>query len=118
MSQDKINQMQIVEQNMQQILMQKQQFQAQALEIDSALEQLEKTEDAYKIIGNIMVKIGKVELKKDLEENREKVGIRLKSIETQEKRLKERAESLRKEIMEELQKKESSAKEKKNREKE
>jgi len=38
---------------MQNVLMQKQQFQAQLMEIDSALSELEKTNEAYKIVGNI-----------------------------------------------------------------
>lgn len=106
MSEHKINQLQIVEQNLQQLLLQKQQFQSKLIEIDSALEELEKSEDAYKIIGNVMIKSSKDELTNDLKEKKEKSELRIKTIENQEKRVKEKAEALRKEIMKELEKKE------------
>jgi len=51
----KLNQLQLVEQSMQNLLMQKQQFQLQQVEIESALKELENVDEAYKIIGNIMV---------------------------------------------------------------
>ena len=97
--QQKIEKLQTIEQNMQQFLMQKQQFQTQLVEIESALKELEKTTDSYKIIGNIMVKTSKEELKKDLEGKKELVDLRIKTVEKQENKIKGSAEELRKEIM-------------------
>ena len=54
-SEQKIGQLQMFEQSMQNLLMQKQQFQLQQVEIESALKELEKVNEAYKIVGNIMV---------------------------------------------------------------
>ena len=54
-SEKKINQLQMLEQSMQNLLMQKQQFQLQQVEIESALKELENVNEAYKIVGNIMV---------------------------------------------------------------
>ncbi len=54
-TEQKIAQLQLYEQSLQNILMQKQQFQSQSVEIGSALKELESTEKAYKIVGNIMV---------------------------------------------------------------
>ena len=51
----KISQLQMLEQGMQSLLMQKQQFQLQQVEIESALKELENVDEAYKIVGNIMV---------------------------------------------------------------
>ena len=58
----KISQLQMMEQSMQGFLMQKQQFQGQLVEIESALKELEKSKEAYKIVGNIMVSSDKKEL--------------------------------------------------------
>ena len=74
-AQDKINELQVAEQALQSYLQQKQTFQAQKLEIGSALKELEDTDSAYKIVGNIMVKSSKDDLKKDLESKKELVEI-------------------------------------------
>jgi prefoldin beta subunit len=104
---EKINQLQMLEQNLQQILSQKQQYQGQVVEIDSAIEELGKTEDAYKIVGNIMVKVSKEDLNKDLNEKKERVELRMKTFEKQEKTMKDKAESLRQEVMAEMEKTEN-----------
>ena len=93
---EKVNQLQMIEQNLQQLLSQRQQFQGQLVEVESALEELKKSEDAYKIVGNIMIKTAKDDLSKDLNEKKEKAELRVKTIENQESKLKEKAESIRK----------------------
>jgi prefoldin beta subunit len=103
-AEQKLQQMQVIEQNLQQTIMQKQQLQAQMIELESALTELQKTKKSYKIVGNIMVAAEKDELAKDLTSKKEIVDLRVKSIEKQEQKLKERAETLRKEIMKELKK--------------
>ncbi|MBS3122470.1 prefoldin subunit beta [Candidatus Woesearchaeota archaeon] len=107
---EKLAQLQMIEQNLQQLLSQKQQFNGIMVEIDSALEELGKTEDAYKIVGNVMVKVSKPELSKELGEKKERTEIRIKSIEKQEDKLKEKAEALRAEVMEDMNKKEQKKK--------
>jgi len=99
---EKLQQLQILEQNMQSFLMQKQQFQQQLIETESALGELENSEQSYKILGNVMISANKEELKKELTSKKEETELRIKTLEKQEERLKERAESLRKEAMEEL----------------
>jgi prefoldin beta subunit len=101
-AEEKIGRMQLLEQNIQNFLMQKQQFQAQLVEINSALEELEKTEVSYKIIGNIMVLSKKDELKKDLDSKKEMVELRIKAIEKQEAELKEKAKTLQGEVLKEM----------------
>lgn len=102
---ESIQQLQIIEQNMQQLMKQRQQVQMQAMEVHSALEELEKTETAYKILGNIMIAADKNELQKELTEKKERMNIRVKSIEKQETTLKEQAKKLREEVLKEMQKK-------------
>ena len=102
--QEKINSMQLVQQNMENSSMQRQQFQMQQAELDSALEQL-GNDKAYKIIGNIMVATDTVALKTELEEKKKILEIRISTLEKQEAKLREKAESLQKEVLESLEKK-------------
>ena len=95
----KISQLQLIEQNNQQLLMQKQQFKAQLNEITSALNELQKTSQAYKIVGNIMVKATQEDLTKELDNKKEMMELRIKTIEKQEQHLREKAEALRKEVV-------------------
>ena len=101
-----IQQLQLIEQNLQSFLMQKQNFQVQLLEIENALKELELTKDKpFKIVGNVMVQTEKDDLKKDLNSKKEIIDIRLKNLDKQENKLREKAEELQKSIMAELQKK-------------
>lgn len=97
-----INQLQLFEQSLQTLLMQKQQFQLQLAEIDSALKELETTSDAYKIVGNIMALTKKEDLKKDLNEKKEITELRIKSMEKQETQIKEKASKLQEEILKKI----------------
>ncbi len=98
----KIQQLQLFEQNLQNFLIQKQNFQVQLMEIESALEEIGKTEAAYKIVGSIMVLSDKSELKKDLEQKKETAELRIKSIEKQEDKIKEKASALQQEVIAEM----------------
>ena len=102
-TQENIQQLQAIEQNMQHLLKQRQQFQMQLLEVESALEELKKTDKAYRIIGNIMVASEKSDLEKELTEKKDRIGIRVKSFEKQETSLKDQAKALREEIMKAMQ---------------
>ena len=104
-TEQKIGQLQIFERSLQNFLAQKQQFQLQLSEIESAVKELETSDEAYKIVGNLMVKGDKGSLKKDLEEKKDVAGLRIRSIEKQEKDIREKAVSLQQEVMKELQQK-------------
>ncbi|MEM4282099.1 MAG: prefoldin subunit beta [Candidatus Woesearchaeota archaeon] len=99
---EKIAKLQILEQNMQGLLLQKQQFQSQLFEIESALKEVEKTQRAYKIIGGIMASVDKEELKKELGQKKELLEIRLNGIQKQEKQLGEKAKALQEEVISSL----------------
>lgn len=94
-------QFQTYQQQLQSILIQKESLKLQDLEMDRALEELNKTQQqaAYKITGNIMVSKPVEELKKEVEENKEAIDIRIKSLEKAEEKtntkLKELQEKLR-----------------------
>ena len=97
--QQKVQELQLLDQNLQAILMQKQNFQAQLIEVESALEELAKTSKAYKIIGNIMIDSSKGEMKKDLDSKKEILSLRIKTIQAQENKLKEKATDLQQEVL-------------------
>jgi len=105
MEETDITQLQLLQQNLQNILLQKQQFQKQLTEIDSALKELETSETVYKIIGNIMVASKKPDLQKDIQQKKELLDLRLKNFEKQEQTLKQKTEELQKKVMETLKKK-------------
>ena len=98
-TEQKIGQLQLFEQSLQTLLAQKQQFQMQSVEIESALSELDKSEKAYKIIGNIMVASNKEDLKSDLKSKKEIADLRLKTLEKQENQIKEKAEKLQSEVL-------------------
>jgi prefoldin beta subunit len=99
MADDEMKELQLIEQNIQQLLMQKQQYQAQLVEVESAQKELVSTSVAYKIIGNIMVLSEKDALGKELSEKKEMLDLRLKSIDKQESRLRDKAQSLQKQVL-------------------
>jgi len=98
----KLAQLQLLHQNMQALLVQKQHFQLQLNEIESAQHEVKQTSQAYKIVGNIMVQTPAVELEKDLKEKRESMELRLKNIDAQEERLRKKSEELQKQLVSEL----------------
>lgn len=99
-----ITQLQLLQQNLQNILIQKQQFQKQLVEINSALQETKSSKITYKILGNIMVATNKDELQKELTEKKELLDLRLKNFEKQEINLKEKTEELQKKVMAGMQK--------------
>ena len=102
-SEKDIRELQLIEQNLSNLLMQKQNFQAKLIEDESALKEIEKTtKETYKILGTIMVAVDKEELKKEINEEKEIINLKIKNIEKQENKLKEHAEELQKEVLKNL----------------
>ena len=104
-TQDKIGQLQLMEQNLQNFLTQKQTFQTQFFEIENALKELDGCKDkTYKIVGTVMIASEKEELIKELNEKKSMIELRIKSLEKQEKSIKEKANQMQTEIMSKLKK--------------
>ena len=101
-TEQKINQLQMLEQGLQTLSMQKQQFQLQQVEIESALKELENVNEAYKIVGNIMVISKKADLNDDLNSKKEVIELRIKSLEKQENQLRDKASKLQNEVLKEM----------------
>jgi prefoldin beta subunit len=84
--------LQTYQQQMQTVMMQKESLSIQNMEIGKALEELGKTEydDVFKAVGPILIKSTKKDLNKELNEKKEMIDIRVKSLQKQEVRLKEK----------------------------
>jgi prefoldin beta subunit len=100
-----LQELQIMEQNLQNISMQKQAFTLELNELESSLEELKNSGDeVYKIVGQVMFKASRTNLEKESKEKKELISVRLKSIEEQEKTLSMDAENLRKKVLSKIQK--------------
>lgn len=96
--QNQIAQFQQLQQQLQAILNQKFQMDAQVKEMSRTTEELNKSpEDVviYKSVGSLLIRAeNKESVLKDIEESKETMEIRMKSLERQEKSLRDRYQSL------------------------
>ncbi|MAG78916.1 prefoldin subunit beta [Candidatus Pacearchaeota archaeon] len=96
----KIQEMQMLEQNLQNLLLQKQAFQMELSETQAALKELEGSkDDVFKIVGQLMIKTDKSKAKKELFDKEKILDLRMKTIEKQENNLTKQLEVLREEFM-------------------
>ncbi|OGJ12606.1 hypothetical protein A3K62_01605 [Candidatus Pacearchaeota archaeon RBG_16_35_8] len=101
----KIQEMAVLEQNLQNILFQKQAFELEMDETISALKEIEKSGDeVFKIIGQLMIKTEKTKIKTELLEKEKILDLRIKSFEKQETYLREKLDKIRDEITDSLKK--------------
>lgn len=86
-----IGMLQTQNQQLQAIMMQKQALTIQGREIEKALEHIElASDDIYRTVGPILIKTSAKDIKSHLEEEKEEIGLKIKTIESQEKRLKDK----------------------------
>jgi len=108
MSSNKMQQLRLTQQNLQNVMLQKQQIQGQLIELESALTELKTTEKAYKIVGKIMIASSKEKLTKELQEKKEVQEIRLKNFNRQEEKLQAVLEQLQTDAVEDMKKNKQS----------
>jgi prefoldin beta subunit len=92
-----LGQAQLYSQQIQNVVAQKTAFTMELNEIKRALEEVVKAKEkyVYKLSGPILIKVDAAELKKDFEEKEIMINLRLKTLEKQEAKLKERIDELR-----------------------
>ena len=96
---EKIQELQLLQQRLQVFAAQKQQFQLQLIETDNALAELEKAKPpVYRMVGELLVEKPVADLKKELKERKEELELRIKTVEKQENKSREKAQELQKEI--------------------
>lgn len=94
----RLEELHALESNLQNFLMQKQAAQIELNEISNALGEIEKSEEIYKMISGVMLKTTKKEMKKELDDKKRVIEMKISSMEKQEKLLEKDALALRKEI--------------------
>ncbi|MCL5730409.1 MAG: prefoldin subunit beta [Candidatus Pacearchaeota archaeon] len=90
-----IQEMQVLEQNLHNLLLQKQAFQMELSETKSALKEIDKSGEIFRLIGELMIKTDKEKAKEDLIMKEKVLDMRIKSIEKQEDSLGKRLQELR-----------------------
>lgn len=104
-TQEKIQELQMLDQNFQQLLMQKNAYSAENNETDLVIDEVSKTEgEVMKIVGGqVVIKSSKEKVLEDMNHKKELIETRLKSIDKQEEEMNKRIEELRDEIMKKIQ---------------
>ncbi|MDA4119190.1 MAG: prefoldin subunit beta [Thaumarchaeota archaeon] len=100
------------QQNLQAVMAQKQQVELELSETEKALEELQKaadTEAVYKFAGNLLVKVKKEDVMKELNEKKELANTRKMVLAKQETRFKESLRDLQTKIDEAVRGKQSQA---------
>jgi len=106
MSQEqKIQELQMLEHHLQQIVLQKQAFQMEVTETQSALKEIEKSgEEIFKIIGQLMLKADKKETIEELNNKEKILSLRINTLEKQENSLSEKLEKAKEEFTKSMKK--------------
>ncbi len=95
----KIQELQFLEQNAQNLLLQKQTFQVELNELQNALAELSRSSnEVYKILGGIMVRSAKDVLIKELTEKKKVLELRIQAIEKQEKIIDDKSRKIRTDV--------------------
>ncbi|PIN91004.1 prefoldin subunit beta [Candidatus Pacearchaeota archaeon CG10_big_fil_rev_8_21_14_0_10_32_14] len=92
--------LQIIQQNLQNILMQKQAFQYELTETESALNEIKNSkDDVYKIVGQLMLRSPKDSIVEELSNREKLLKIRLESLQKQEDKLSNKLQELQEKLM-------------------
>jgi len=96
--------LQQLQQQLQVLMFQRQSVQVQTSEIKNALKEIGKTveKEVYEIVGTVMIKKDKEELKKSLDEKIEVLELRSSTIEKQIKKLDEEARRIQEKVTKQL----------------
>jgi prefoldin beta subunit len=100
---EQVSRLQQLQQNLQAIMMQKQQLEVEMVETDRALEELKKAgpdDTVYKNAGSVLIKAKKEEVIKELEEKKELSNTRVMVLGKQETRVKENLKEVENKINE------------------
>lgn len=99
-----VAQFQMYQQQLQTILFQKESLSFQVMEIEKAFEELNSTKQttAYKITGSIMVNKPVDDLKNELNEKKEDIDVKIKSLEKSEKKINDGLKGLQTKLKEQM----------------
>ena len=100
---EQLSRLQQLQQNLQAIMIQKQQLEAESIEIEKATEELKKSEQdeaVYKSVGPLLIKSKKDDTLKELDEKKDLANTRLVVLGKQETRVKENLKEVENKINE------------------
>jgi len=103
--QERLLRLQQLQQTLQSVLTQKQQVELELLEVDQALEELEKTSDdgvIYKSVGSLLIKTEKPKITEELKERKELANMRISVLGKQEERLRSQIKELNEKLQKDL----------------
>jgi len=101
MLQSQLAQLQQLKAQLEAVARQKMQVEALLKDSESALTELEKLDDnsvVYQNVGELMIKVGKEEVKGDLSEKKETYDLRRKTLERQEERVQKKYQQLQQQL--------------------
>lgn len=99
--QDKLNQFRSLQQQLQMLSIQKQQLNQQSTETEHALKELDNVkgkEKIYRAAGPLFIETTQKDSKKKLEEEKDNIEAKINVMEKQEKKVREKLNSLREEV--------------------
>ncbi|NQE44647.1 Prefoldin subunit beta [ANME-1 cluster archaeon GoMg2] len=105
MLQSQLAQLQQLKAQIEAVARQKMQVEALLKDSESALKELEKLDEnsvVYQNVGELMIKVGREEVKADLSEKKETYDLRLKTLERQEERVQKKYQQLQQQLREAL----------------
>ncbi|MEM5806481.1 MAG: prefoldin subunit, partial [Candidatus Aenigmatarchaeota archaeon] len=97
-SDEKQRELLILQQQYQNIIVEIETLKLRNREIEEVLEELQKSDkqEAYKLVGNVLVKKNKEEIINELKEEKEIIDLRFKNLEKQKQKLEEKLNEFRK----------------------
>lgn len=99
-SESKIQELNLIEQNLQNLLFEKQALNIELSEVESALVHLKNSKDeVFKLLGNLLVRHEKSKMLEELDEKKRILEIRLTSLGRQEEVFSKKLVELREEIL-------------------
>jgi prefoldin beta subunit len=103
--QERLLRLQQLQQTLQSVMGQKQQVDAEQIEVENTLNELQKTQDdavIYKAIGSLLVKAEKTKVTEDLVERKELLTTRTTVLARQEERLRSQVKEVQTKLQEDL----------------
>ena len=99
-SESRIQELAFIEQNLQNILFEKQALNLEFSEVESACTHLNNSDDdVFRVLGNLLVRQDKSKALEEMEEKKKILNLRLKSLERQEESLSKKLVDLRKDLL-------------------
>ena len=100
-NQKNLEEIQFLEQNLQNLIFQKQAFQMELSETEASLKEINSSnEDVFRVVGQLMIKKDKKNVIEELQNKKKVLDLRISSLDKQESSFSEKLEKLRGELIE------------------